>query len=319
MNQPLSQTVDEQMRRLIADLDSLLEGERAAAMLIASGKDAVPYLERFLLGGPPKTIALPRCRAVHALGELAAESVLVSYLREYNPPADAQVLFAEDAVRSAAAVELLRWKTEQTFQVLLNAAKQRATSGLITALGEFRMGQTVPLLFETLEDDLCREAAKGALRKVPAISRHYAILSIRGLTDVPVRGPFALRRRRATLQLLEEFGVSPEEWQELRIFLMEKDADVVIATASIGLSIGRIDERSQILRALFRISDHLNWFQEGRVVNLLDMHSEPARKIAQAIVAQRRNLGQRPDWLNPAWRILGHILGRELERGHDGA
>ena len=319
MSSPLPGMADAQVERLIAALDSLVDGDLAVPMLIACGERAVPYLEHVLLSGSPRTIALPRCRAVHALGELGAYSILISYFCEYVPPGDAAVLFAEDAVRSAVARELLRWKSDEVFRVLLDAAKQRATSGITLALGEFHRSESVPLLFELLEDDLCREEAKDGLRKVREAAHQYAILSIRGTTALQLSGPSSLRRRRATLQLLDEFGVSSAEWQDLRPFLFEHDADVVIAAANIGSRIACEGDQEQIVEALFRISSHLNWAQEDQVSTLLDAHHEIAFKIAKAIAEGRRANGERPNWLAPAWRILRHVLGRELERGHYGA
>lgn len=300
---------DAPIEPLIAALDSLTDGELAVTMLVACGLRAIPYLEKFLLGGSPRTIALPRCRAVRALGELGAYSALISYFREYSFPQDAVVLFAEDAVRSAVARELLRWKSDETFHVLLGAARQRATTGLMFALGEFRRSESIPLLYEMLEDDLCREEAKEGLRKSPDIARSYAILSIRGSTDTQLNGPSALRRLRATLQLLEEFGTSPGEWQDISRFLQAKDADVVIATASIGLSIAPDNDTFPIFEALFSISDHLNWAQEARITTLFDTRRELAREIAGKLVSEREKRGERPDWLSPSWRILRHVLG----------
>ena len=62
-------------------------------------------------------------------GRVGGLHVLLSYFRDYERPQDAAVLFAEDAVRSAVARELMRWKSDEVFHVLLDAAKQRATEG----------------------------------------------------------------------------------------------------------------------------------------------------------------------------------------------
>jgi hypothetical protein len=319
MPHPLPAMDDAEMVRLIHGLDSLIDGDLAVAMLIACGERSVPYLEHFLLTGAPRTIALPRCRAVRALGELGAYSTLLSYFREYVPPEDAQVMFAEDAVRSAVARELLRWKSDEVFNVLIEAVRQRPTSGLILAVGEFCRPDTVPVLFHVLEDDLCRQEAKDGLRKVPAAAHQYAILTIRGKTDTELHGAAALRRLRATLQLLDESGVSPAEWPDIRPYLDHPDADVVIAAANIGSKTAPEDEQKHILESLFRIANHINWAQEDDMTQLLDKNKELAREVAWKVTAEQRIQGQRPNWLTPLWRLLRHVLGRELEKDHSGA
>lgn len=307
------------IENLIERLDSLIDGDRAVSELVAYGEGAVPYLEHFLLSGSPRTIALPRCRVVRALGELGAYSILLAYFREYERPADPQVLFAEDAVRSAVARELLNWKSDEVYQVLLEAARERATSGLVLALGEFRKPESVPLLFAVLDDDLCREEGIEGLRKVPVIAREYAVLSVRGKTQTDLLALGALRRRRATFQLLVEFGIIPEEWADLRSFLQESDSAVVIAVARLGLQVGPESDYHEIIGALLRVSAHINWLQEDEISRLLDAHRDLASQLAREIAEERQRRGERPNWLMPSWRILRHLLGRNLGSHASGA
>ena len=319
MTNPSPGMMAEPINRLIAALDSMVDGDRAAEQLVVIGRQAIPYLERFLLDSPPRSLSLPRCRAVRALGELGAYSVLVAYLQRYTRPADATVLFAEDAVLSAAAGELMRSKSAATFATLLGAAKQRATSGLVRALGEFRNAESVPLLFELLEDDLCREDAKDALRQVPDTARSYAILLLRGCTDAVIDGPSASRRRRATLQLLDEFGVEENEWPELRRFLRNEDADCVVAAARLGLRVAPRSEQTAIVETLIEASARMNWAQEMETVELLDRYSGVARPVALEIAMHRTDNGETPNWQSPFWRTLHHILGGDLAARHNSA
>jgi hypothetical protein len=114
---------------------------------------------------------------------------------------------------------------------LLDATRQRATGGLVQALGAFRRHESVPLLFELLEDDLCRVDVLAELRNVPDAAQPYAILLLRGCTGTPIRGTISSRRRRSTLQLLVDFGISEGEWLEIRQYLHDEDLDCVIAAA----------------------------------------------------------------------------------------
>jgi hypothetical protein len=316
MTNPLTAMPDQQIDRLIGALDSLKDGDLAAEMLIACGQGAVPYLADFLLKGSPRTISLPRCRAVRALGELGAYSTLISYFKNYVRPQDSTVLFAEDAVRSAAARELMRCNSTEVFHVLLDAAWQRATGGLVLALGEFHRLESVPLLFEILEDDLCREDAMKSLRGLPDATRQFGILAIRGLSGVTLEGAGARCRKRATLQLLSELGVAKGDWPDLRRFLGESDPRAVIAAAQIGLRVAPETELRDIITALLEIGARLDSVQEEDVEQLLDAHPGVAREIALQVAEHRKDSGERPNWLSPSWRILNHVLGRTLEGGH---
>jgi hypothetical protein len=311
---------DEAIERLIGALDSLVDGEGAMDQLIAAGPRAAPFLERFLVESPPRSLSLPRCRAVRALGALYAFSSLIKYLRECERPSDSVVLFAEDAVRSAAGRELMRYENPATFQVLCDAVKQRATSGLVEALAQYRWPESVPVLFELLEDDFCREDAKAGLRLVPEAAKAYAILLLRGSTPLAIDGPSASRRRRASLQLLVEFGITMNEWLDLRKFLWDEDRDCVVSTATLGMSCARPAERAVIAAVVIEASEKMNWAQETETVEILDKWPQVARAAAREIRAQREKNGEKPNWLSPFWRILHHLLGDELTGNqHDAA
>jgi len=318
MNPVTPNSSDGSIERLIRSLKSLQEGERAQNMLIAEGQSAVPYLRDFLLNTAPQMIAEPRQRAVRALGELKAYPTLIAYFREVKPPADAQVLFAEDSVRSVVAGELLRWRSEETFDVLLDAAEHRATEGLLVALGEFCRPESVPLLFRSLEDDLCRDAAMAALRKLPEQAQRYAIRSLKDLTNVQIRGGNARWRCRATMKLLQEFGVSVDDWRKIHAFLFEEDAGIVLSAAQIGLSVATRSEHPAIIQALIRVSDRFNCLQEQDATSLLLANRPIAHRIASSIRQERLRHGEEPRWYMPSWRLLQHVLDGNTEGGQYG-
>lgn len=309
-----NETREQMIDRLIGALNSLHDGDLAAEELILCGKSAIPSLEDFLLNSHPRTISVPRCRAVRALGELGAHSTLINYFRNYERPQDSAVLFAEDAVRSAAARELARYPSADVFRVLLDAAWQRVTGGLIIALSEFQRLETVPLFFQVLEDDLCREDAMNGLRKFPDAVRQFGILSIRGLTGVTLDGPSAICRRRAVLQLLSEVGVARADWPDLRAFLSANDPAAVVSVARIGFEAANEAEWPEIVLALFKASSQFNSLQEGDAEEILDSHPGLAREIASRIICQKQIAGEKPNWASPYWRILNHASGRALKQ-----
>ena len=266
------------VHRLIAALDSLTDSELALNALIVFGPCAIPYLADFLLKGSLQAGSPPRCRVVRALANLEACSALISYFKGYEPPQDRTLLIAEDEVRSAAARELMRWRSEEVFQTLLEAAWQRATDGLVLALSGFHRPESIPLLFEVLEDDRCREYAKQGLLKVPSGARQYAILSIRGVTCLSLYGPLVLRRRRAVLQFLSEVGIAPADWPELRRFLFDSDPEVVVSAGQIGFLVAPEFEWPQITEALLNLADGLDFVQDrGALASPLRTSRESAR------------------------------------------
>jgi hypothetical protein len=302
------------IQEAMSELDSLIGGESAVERVVAFGKPAIPYLEHFLLDRPARTVFIPRCRAVRALGELGAYSVLIQYFDRYQRPADSVVLFAEDAVRSAAAKELALVHSDEVYRVLLEAAKQRATSGLVQALGGFCRHESTPLLFALLEDDLCRTDAITELRRVPEAAQPYAILLLRGCAETLIQGSIAARRRRSTLQLLSEFGICERDWPDIREYLRDEDLDCVIAAAHIGFSIAPESATETIAEILIETSARMNWAQEIDVTELLDGHRDVARPVAETLAVRHADGGERPNWRSPFWRILYHVLGDHFEQ-----
>jgi hypothetical protein len=303
-----------QIARLVRALESLTDGELAVDLLIAAGERSILPLEEFLLGGKARTIALPRCRAARALGGLRARGTLLSYFARVDLPADPVVLFAEDAVRSAVAHELLRWREDEVFYALLKAARQRATVGLVESLGEFRRSDAIPVLFEILEDDLCRDAAFEALCKIPEDARHYAILSLREGAGAGLVGAASSRRRRATAELFRKLGISRGDWQDVAKFLEDEDPTVIICAATVGFQVAPPEELRGIVNALFRVAPKLNWLQEDEVVHLLDEHKAFANCEANRVLADLRERGEQVNWLSATWRILAHLGRLDLEK-----
>ncbi len=313
---PESQVDDPQIIRLVRTLDSLTEGNLAADSLVAYGERAIAPLETFLLHGAARTVALPPCRAARALGALGASKTLLAYFQQGVLSSDPVVLFAEDAVRSTVARELLRWPTEEVFQTLWSAATQRVTSGMIEALGEFQRQQTIPLLFKTLEDDPCRDAAMDALCKTPKQTVDYAILSLRGKTEVSLSGASASRRRRAAATLLRSLGISRAEWQEMRQTLLDDgDAGTVVPTVAAGFPVAAPEDVPRMIQALFRVADKLNCLQEDEVLHLLETHRVEANRATSQIVSKVNPRSLHQKWLSPTWRILWHLGWLNKEDG----
>jgi hypothetical protein len=306
------QPEDELLESLVRQLDSITDGDLAMAALIRRGPSAVPALETFLIAGKPRSIALPRCRAARALGALGAREALLAYFAAYILPQDAVVAFAEDAVRSAVAEELLRWRTEEVYTRLVTAAQQRSTLGLISAIGQFRDPRSLELLFFVLEDDICRSEAMLALRLLPTEAGRFALKTLRGETAVPVTRASSHRRLRAVLSLLSELDVPANQWHVIEPFLNHDEPGIVLTAISIGCQHASPELLESLLRRAFHLADKFSWYEESIAIDLCDAHKAEAVAAANDAVAERFSKGQSVKWTSPAWRILDHVLDRRL-------
>ena len=104
---------DREIERIVEGLDSLLEGDLGVAMLVACGERAIPPLRQFLLHGKPSTVFVGRQRAVKALSELGASSVLLEYLTAPKTIEDPTLRYSEEAIENTAAREPAKWDQQQ--------------------------------------------------------------------------------------------------------------------------------------------------------------------------------------------------------------
>ena len=154
---------------------------------------------------------------------------------------------------------------------------------------------------------------------MPEAARAFAVLLLRGLTQLSIQSSNASRRRRYTLQLLVEFGIHINEWPDLRGFLQDKDSDCVISAATLGLNCAPAAERPSIVAAVIEASAGMNWAQETEAVDLLDKWPQLSRQVAREIRAQHEIRGEKPNWISPFWRVLLHVLGAEMKEQKRGA
>jgi len=230
---------DPGIRRLLACLQSLVDGPSAIEELAACGPRAIPPLREFLLSGRVTSVPQPRMWAVEALARLDARDVLIEYLQAPSRVADPQLLFAEDAVRSTAGRRLSAWRDDETFEILLELCRKRSNPGAIESLAGFERAEAIPCLDRALEDDMCRSAAEDGLRKLGPKARSALLVSaVTPLPNADEETPSSLCRRRSILRLLTEIGVDRQNWAALRPLLAERDPELLCRIAQIASSVG---------------------------------------------------------------------------------
>jgi hypothetical protein len=253
--------VDPEVRRLLACLQSLVDGQSAIEALAACGPRAIPPLREFLLSGRVTSVPQPRMWAVEALALLGARDVLIEYLQAPGRVVDPQLQFAEDAARNTAGRRLSAWRDNETFEILLDLCRKRNLPGLIETLAGFERAEAIPCLDRALEDDMCREAAESGLRKLgPAAKRALLLSAVTPLPNAGEETPSSLRRRRSVLGLVAEIGVERRNWAELRPLLAESDPELLARLAQIASYVADPTDRASVAVGLVGALGRLPWF-----------------------------------------------------------
>jgi hypothetical protein len=301
----LSQLSDEQIGHLVDGLNSLVEGEAAASMLVRCGSKAVPAVTKFLIHGRPASVAEPRRRAVRVLADLGAVDSLIAYLEHERQIEDAILRFSEEGVESLAAELLARWPTGRVFNSLINLAKRRKLIGLCVAFGQLRKPEAVPLLIRDLGDGLCSRAAEDALLQIgrvaiPALNSAATLRELNGETEVPS----SIQRRRFAVRLLRATGLGKQDWTLIRRLIHDSDSEIAAYTCIAGLPLASQAERILLASRMLRVAGGVNWFVQSEIQEALlanyqslgwvvqqyvsaSVHntSEPSRRLALSVIS----------------------------------
>lgn len=300
---------ESEIRELIAELDSLRSGERVVALLVAYGAGAVEPLRDYLLEGRPSAVFQPRLGAVKVLAALGAREVLLEYLLNPKPILDPVVRLAEESVESEAARSLAFWRTEETFQLLLDLSHTRMLIGLIDALAEFGRAEAIPFFDRALEDDFYRPAAEEAFRKLGAAARPALVLSL--LTPLPGRAaetPSSLRRRRSAAGLLAETGIGVADWNALQPLLDEEQPEIVVAAAKMAVSAGTREDWGMAASRLLDVLPSSAWYLHEDIEEILVALGE--KMLVNEEVERRLRLPERARVQDRALPVLLRVRRR---------
>ena len=305
---------DAEIRRYIEKLNSLKEGEGAVMKLIACGQPAIEPLRQFLLAGKPSVVYHTRRWAVEALAGLEAKDVLLEYLKQKKDIPDPAVRLGEEAVESAGARELIRWPSEEVFQLLLGLAQERCLPGALEALGEFKRPAAVPYLVKALEDDVCRRAAEDALRKIGPPAEPdliHAAVSPRPSRDA--EKPSILLKRRSAVRLLAEIGVSDYQWRLLRPLLKEADAEILVGAFKIATAVGGAKDRTSAFRRLMKVLENADWYIKGEIENALVDLFEAIKSLVEEEISLRHQRSEGKGIIDPFLTTLLRVK-RQAQR-----
>lgn len=305
---------DDEIGRLVKGLESLIEGDLAVPMLVACGERAVAPLRQLLLHGRPSTIFSGRQRAVKALSELGAWSVLLDYLTALKAIRDPAVRYAEEAVENTAARELAQWQTDEVFAGLMKSLESRTLPGAIEAVAAFGRRGAIPVLIRALEDDVARPAARDALRKLRSLATANLIETVRSPEpSAKNEVPSSLLRRRSALQILGEGSLTDADWQLLRFLLYQRDPMLAVLAGQIALRIGHEPDRERAVVVGLEALDSNDWTvvaeaEQALVLNLQSVRGAVEREILNCLARPEARYRER-------LRLLYGVVRKAQERG----
>lgn len=282
--------------KLIAALDSLVDGDLAVSMLVASGPRAIEPLSVFLLDGKAKSIADSRRRTVRALAELGATDVLCRYIERPRELEDATVRFSEETVESLAAELLSQWHSDTVFDALLQLSKTRMLLGLCTAFGNLGRAESIPFLIEALGDDVCSVSAGDALCKfgdnaLPALKAATKALES-SRDDEP---PSSVKRRLAALRILSRIANTDQILDCVRPCMHDANHSIAVNACMVGLDTSSGAEKTLLASRLLSMSSNVDWLTQSEISDALIKHAEElswvlnlyASAPGQSLVSQR--------------------------------
>jgi hypothetical protein len=271
----------ERIHRLIVKLVSLVGSEETTSQLVPYGDRAVKALKEYLLKGKPGSVYQPRQRAVFALAALGARDVLIEYLRMPQEIADPVVRFAEEAVQSSAARELVRWKDEETFRFLMEFSIKKRLTGALEALSEFQRPESAPVFIAAIEDDYYRPAGEKGLRKLGDAAKPYLIRA--ALTPSIDEGDELLRsvqRRQTALSLLVDTHITKEDWQILRVILSDKHPEIVAGIGTLSAQVAPKKDRERAARQIISVYPAADYWWTIMELETCLMRLQPEAAVA---------------------------------------
>lgn len=302
---------DEEIRSFVADLESLPSGELTVSLLVGCGERAISPLRDFLLYGKPRGVFQPRQRAVEALSQLGAKDVLMAYLSQKPEIPDAVVRFGEEAVESSAALELARWRTEEVFEFLMTLAGQRTLPGVIDGLAEFEKPEAGSVFLRALEDDVCRPRAEEALRRIGLKVKPILLEAARSIPLDRNENPSERRRRRSAVRVLSDLQLNEQDWCEIKPLLRDKDREISVMAAEIGVDFAPSGEKEAAAQLLIRALGWAHWFLQIRIEDCLRRNYPAVREVIDRECAQRRKLAKGQPLSDSMFRILDKIQSTE--------
>ncbi len=179
--------------------------------------------------------------------------------------------------------------------------------------------EAIPYFLRALEDDLCRDSAADALRRLGNDALLALVTS--ALTRLPSaeeERPSSLRRRAKALELIAEIGAGPIVWPLLRPLLDEGHPPIIAGAAKLAIVLGDANDRVRAAQQLLSIIPRADWYLREEIQRLL---IELLPEAEDAVEKEYQIQSRLPDLdraVDPTIRLLEKVRRKARESATEG-
>jgi hypothetical protein len=289
------------LRGVIEKLKSLHDGDIGVVEIIRFGERAIPLVAAILFEPEPSGLYETRRRAVEALAALKAYGMLRDYLRTSRDIADPVERTGEEAVINAAARVLGDFGDEWDLPLLFTLLKQNRFSGVIEAIGKFRLTEALPYFIDALADDFSRPAAEDAILKLGLTSQDALLrCAIRSDPISEREVDTRTQQRRSALRLLLRLRQAPHAlWAAADVLIQDPDPWIAMLSSRLCLDCAVAPTNPAAITRLIGLLKSADGLLAEEIADCLLSHLDAAcTMIDAAIEAEEsdQNAGK-PWWL----------------------
>lgn len=267
-------------------LQSFQDGDRGLLDVTAFGMLAIPPLRKIVFKREPGGLYQARCRAVEALKRVGAYDVLIEFLVNQREIEDPVERLGEDAVINAVARSLAHVRKERVFRLLLGLGRCSHLTGVISALGEFRRPESIPVLINALVDDGSRRTAESALGSFGSVAVPALIKVANRHSAIEMESESSLRSRLSALRVLVEIGISSDIWPEVCGLMKEEDARIALAACKLCLACAPQSEQGDAIQCLVNLLPRVGWVLRAEIERRLTANVDIAVHAVSNFIEQ---------------------------------
>jgi hypothetical protein len=160
---------------------------------------------------------------------------------------------------------------------------------------------------KALEDDVCRRSAEEGIRAIAASEKPVLLQAAHKISPGEDETPSERQRRRSIVRILSELELTVDEWSRLKPLLHDKDKEIAVLTAEMGVDWGPSEERIAAAEFLIRCLEWAHWFLQIRIQDCLTRNYPAVHELIEKQIDLRRLISRKEPLVDTILRILERV------------